>query len=273
MAINFNISELKLLSKELTEKVGMPFDQMTHSFLKRRLTDVFEKQGFKKKEQLIDGLKNSLFCDDLRLLFSVHTTELFRDASFWRYLRKIISERYTNDTLNIWLPDIASGEELYSLLILLDENNILSKTKIVVNHTSAKVLNQVKEGVLLARKMDVNAYNYKRFEGADSLDKYYKESYQGFDFNSDLLKDVVFVQGDMLSVPAEASDIILFRNSMLYYNKEYHVTLKECFDKALKPGGYLCLGVKETLPMPFEDRFEIIESKEKIYSKYRFLKD
>lgn len=273
MAVSFNISELKDIADQLTEKLNLPFNQMTHSFLKRRLTEVMDKQGIRKLEQLFTSLDKQLFRDDLPLLFSVSTTELFRDASFWRQLRKLITNMSSADDLQIWLPDLASGEELYSLLILLDEIKCLDGTKVYVNHPSQQALENVKQGLLFARKMDVNAYNYKRFEGEYKLENYYEESNSSFVINAALLKHVVFSQEGMLSAPNGKVDIILLRNRMLYYTKDYHLQLKDTFDRALKPGGLVCLGVKEALPEPYSERFECIEQKEKIYSKYSFIKD
>jgi len=273
MAVNFKISELRNIAEQLTEKVDIPFDQMTHSFLKRRLNDVFDRHGFKKSKQLIDSLNNKLFCDDLCLFFSVNITELFRDASFWRHLRTVISERYNGIPFHIWLPDLSSGEELYSLLILLNEIDFAGNVQITVNHPSAKTIDSVKSGKILAQKMDINAYNYKRFEGVKSIEDYYQENRNGFEFNRALLDQVVYQQANMLKRPNDLVDLILFRNSMLYYTKEYHVKLKSNFDKALKSGGFICLGVKEVLPAPYDDRFECVERKEKVYCKYSFIKE
>lgn len=188
-------------------------------------------------------------------------------------MRKSIAERSGDEGLHFWLPDLSSGDELYSLLILLNEINYADNARIHVNHPSLKALNDVKSGLLAARKMDTNSYNYKRFEGIAKLEDYYRESNQGFKMDSKLLNKVVFNQAGMLHAPAQKVDIILFRNSMLYYTKAYHYELKNTFDTALQAGGLICLGVKEILPEPFGDRFECLEQKEKIYGKYSFIKD
>ncbi len=273
MAVSFNISEIRDIADQLTEKLRLPFNQMTHSFLKRRLSELIEKQGIKKSEQLINGLNSTQFRDNLCQLFSVNTTELFRDASFWRQLKKIISNKSLIQTLHFWLPDLSSGEELYSLLILLNEIQYLDKVQIHVNHPSKQALENVKTGKLLTRKMDVNTYNYKRFEGSKKLEDYYHEHDQSFNINPVLFENVRFYRANMLQAPNHKIDIILFRNSMLYYTKEYHYELKATFDKALQPGGIICLGIKEVLPAPYDDRFECLVEKEKIYCKYQFIKE
>ncbi len=270
MAVAFNISELRNLAGQLTEKLDVPFNQLTHSFLKRRLNEVFDKNGWRKAEQLIEKINDDSFVDQFLLSFSVNTTELFRDPGFWRQLRKQIPVLKSTGNLKILLPDLASGEELYSLLILLHEIGYVGSTTITVQHYSNLRLEQVKKGILATRKMDVNAYNYKRYEGSNSLDDYFVESSDGYCFDTKLLHNVEFKKaGCELSNDFE---IVIFRNTMLYYLKDYHNSFKESFDKSLKPGGLLCLGVKEMLAEPFENRFEAVDTKEKIYRKYAFLK-
>lgn len=273
MAVSFSISEIRELSEVLSQKVGLPFKHMTHSFLKRRLAMFFDKCGIRKVDQFMEQLDDADFIDELCHFFSINTTELFRDAGFWRQLRKLIAETYPSGSVHIWLPDVASGEELYSLLILLKEMDSIERVHITVNSTSSRGIGLLKTGALPVKKMDVNAYNYKRFEGVGSLDNYFNTTAEGIVFDTALLKNVVFQQAGIEQVPAHQSDIIIVRNSLLYYTRDYHEMIKDVLDKALKNGGFICLGVKEQLPLPYEERFECIDTKEKIYNKFRFLKD
>lgn len=272
MALSFSISELRNIADQLTELVGIPFNKMAHSFLKRRLNEVFERLGFRKVEQLTEAIKNNDIADDLRYSFSVSTTELFRDPSMWRSLRKLISCNYINKPLNIWLPDVASGEELYSLFILLEEIKMAGNTHIVVNHTSKKAIENIKQGLLAVKNKEVNSYNIKRYEGKGDLEDYFFEDRTGYKIKSELIKNVTFRQGGILDIPDTKVDIILFRNVMLSFTRKYHLDIKNRFDEVLKPGGIICIGVKEVLPSHYNDRFECFDEKEKIYRKYSFLK-
>ncbi len=274
MAVSFSISELRTLSEQLSQQLGLPFKHMTHSFLKRRFAMFFDKHALRKPEHLLQKLNDDAFVDDLCHFFSVNTTELFRDAGFWRHLRKLITTSYTGQSIKIWMPDGSSGEELYSLLILLKEANCLDQAFITVNSTSEEGIKNLSKGGLLMKKMDVNAYNYKRFEGNSSLDSYFIDSTQTTCLDASLLKNVRFQKGCIEYVnDSDKFDIIILRNSLLYYTKDYHDTIKGIVDKALVSGGYLCLGVKEQLPLPYDNRFECVDVKEKIYNKIRFLKD
>ncbi|MCU4155181.1 hypothetical protein J1N10_04290 [Carboxylicivirga sp. A043] len=273
MALGFNISELRVLSEQLSEKLNLPFKQMTHSFFKRRLGQFIEMNGIRKVEQLMEQLDNEAFADEFCHYFSVDTTELFRDAGFWRHLRKIINEQYTGANFKVWFPQVSSGEELYSLLILLDELKCIDKAEITVNSTSELGVERIKKGLLGSKKMDVNAYNYKRFEGVNSLEDYFNESEEGPCIESSLLKNVSFGRVGFDTVLDTKCDFIIMRNCMLYYARDYHTEVKNIIDSTLLSGGYLCLGVKEQLATPFDDRFECIDTKEKIYKKFKFLRD
>ena len=274
MAVSFSIGELRAIAEQLSVQLGLPFRHMTHSFLKRRLSMFFDKYTLRKPEQLLEQLHQEAFVDDLCRFFSVNTTELFRDAGFWRQLRKLIMAGYPEQDIKIWLPDGASGEELYSLLILLKEINFINRAFITVNNTSNKGIENLKKGNLYMKKMDVNSYNYKRFEGSGCLEDYFTETPDGPQFDTGLLANVSFQKGSIELVnDGDKYDVIILRNSLLYYTKDFHEQFKGIIDRALVKGGVVCLGVNEELPVPFDDRFECIDNKEKIYSKFRFLKD
>ncbi|WP_430812492.1 MULTISPECIES: CheR family methyltransferase [unclassified Carboxylicivirga] len=273
MAVSFSISELREIAERLSSELDMPFQHMTHSFLKRRLSAYFDSCAIRKPDQLFEHLQDDQSLDAFKRFFTVNTTELFRDASFWRQLRKIMREKYSSQALHIWFPEVSTGEELYSLLILMDELGLMDSAQITVNHSSQAALDTLKEGLLSNKKNDVNAYNYKRFEGEYTLDKYFEERDGARYLNKALLRSVTFVQAGLNNVPAAKCNIVILRNSLIYYTRDYHLLLRDIIDGVLTRGGYLCLGVKEQLPAPFDTRFECIDSKEKIYSKYSFLKD
>jgi chemotaxis protein methyltransferase CheR len=273
MALGLNISELRALAEQLSDKLNLPFRYMTHSFFKRRLSQFIETNGIRKADHLMEELNDETFADEFCHYFSVETTELFRDASFWRQLRKIIKDQYSQSKFNIWFPNVASGEELYSLLILLDEIQCIDKAYITINHPSKVGLTKIKAGLVSSKKNDVNAYNFKRFEGTKCLDDYFNESETALNLHNSLLKNVSFKQAGFDKTPDTRSDIVIMRNSMLYYAKDFQIKVKDIIDTNLVSGGYLCLGVKEQLATPYDERFECIDIKEKIYNKYKFLRD
>lgn len=274
MAVNYSIKELREAAEELTTKLALPYNEMSQSFLKRRLHYATEKLNIRKHEQLIEAIEEDSFQEEFMQQMNVPNTEMFRDAKLWRTLRQHFNECKYDSKINVWIPDASTGEELYTLLIMAKEANLSENMNIWINQTSKHLLKNIEKGILGTRKLDANAFNYKRFEGTSSFNDYIIEVDGQLHINPDLIKNITFTHGYFLDkVPDERMDLILFRNVMLYYKKDFHSQLKDCVDKSLKPGGLLCVGVKEVLPSPFSMRFECIEPTEKIYQKFKMLTD
>nr|WP_319400354.1 CheR family methyltransferase [uncultured Carboxylicivirga sp.] len=272
MALNYNIREIRELSELLTKETNLPFNQISQSFLKRRLYLFGEKKGLKKNEQLTDGLSNSEFKDDLINSIVVPVTELFRDPGTWRKIREHLLSLSNQSSISVWIPQVSTGEELYTLLIIGKEIGVIDKLDILVGYCSSGFMKLVQKGLVSSKKMEINQYNYKRFEGKSSLNDYMSEEGTTLELGTDYLSRIQFKKGCVTTgKPDKQVDLILFRNIMLYYKKEYHTILKEEIDECLKPGGWLCLGAKERLPSSYEDRFECFDEKEKIYIKFNAL--
>jgi len=272
MALNYSIREIRELSEVLTQETEMPFNQMSQSFLKRRLYLFGEKKGVKKNEQILAGLKDNAFKDDLINNIVVPVTELFRDPGLWRKIREYFLFLSDQPNIKVWIPQIASGEELYTLLIVAEETGVLDKIEVTAGYCASVAKERVEQGVIYSKKMDTNLYNYKRYEGKQSLEGYMEDDEDTLKLKSSFLSKIHFNKGCVTVVkPDEKVDLVLFRNVMLYYKKDYHSVLKEAIDSSLKPGGWLCIGVKEQFPSPYSDRFECIDQKEKVFLKFNAL--
>ena len=276
MAISYSINELRELAERLTAVSNLPYDEMTHSFFKRRLALLYDKSAIRKTPQFISMLEEDSFIDAVNAEFAIDTTELFRDPGFWRKLRRLIhdSEIELDPRAKVWIPSVTSGEELYSFLILLDELGLSGQLDITTSHNSRMAIIPVQEGLLMTKKVETNNLNYKRFEGHSKLDSYFERGRCNICLKKELLKDVRMVIGFFPPEEKEyKASIVIFRNKMLYYNKSYHEKLIEQIDRNTKPGGILCVGINEALPTVFATRFECIDEKESIYRKYKFLTD
>ncbi len=274
MAVNYNIRELRALSEHLTTVTGIPFDQMNQSFLKRRLNYFNDKKGFRKGEQLIEFIMKDEFKEEFIAYMTIPVSELFRDAGLWRNIRHYLTELAFVSEINVWIPQVSSGEELYTLLIIAKEEGIIDKLNVTVGYSSNYKIDCIQKGYLRAKRMDTNLYNYKRFEGKAALEDYFDTKEDGLYLKNNLMDGVKFKKGLVTAgQPDEKMDLVLFRNAMLYYKKDYQSIFKNAIDDCLKPGGLLCVGVKEILPSPFSDRFECIDQKEKIYKKFKALMD
>ncbi|MBI9061141.1 MAG: hypothetical protein JEZ14_04095 [Marinilabiliaceae bacterium] len=276
MAISYSINELKELAERLTSVTNLPYHELTHSFFKRRLALLFEKKAIRKTQQFISLLEEDYFIDAVNDEFAIATTELFRDPGFWRKLRRLITDSNIklDQQTKVWIPNVTSGEELYSFLILLEEAGLSGQFEIMTSHISKLSINRVQEGIISTKKAETNNYNYKRFEGNSKLDNYFGKDKCIVCLKKELLNNVKIESGFFPHEDKEhKASIVIFRNKMLYYNKSFHEKLVERIDRNTKPGGIVCFGINETIPKCFSKRFECIDEKESIYRKYKFLTD
>ena len=141
---------------------------------------------------------------------------------------------------------------------------MLNKVNIIANHWSNRALNRVKAGIYNTKQNDVNLHNYKRFEGVNQLESYFEEIDNTFFFRADLLSNVQFTCEALSVKSIDKQHVVLFRNSMLIYNKQFQEELVKSVDDKIVSGGILCIGVKELLPDSILDRFENIDFRERI---------
>lgn len=276
MAISYSINELRELAEKVSAVTSLPYDELTHSFFKRRLAVLFEKRAIRKTEQFISLLEEDHFIDVVNDEFAIATTELFRDPGFWRKLRRLItdSEIELDEQIKVWIPNVTSGEELYSFLILLEEAGLSRQFEVLTSHISKLSIKRVQEGIMSTKKVETNNYNYKRFEGGSKLENYLENYGSNVCVKRELLENVKIESGFFPPEDKEhKASIVIFRNKMLYYNKSFHEKLVERIDRNTKPGGIVCVGINETIPKCFSQRFECIDEKESIYRKYKFLTD
>ncbi len=267
MSVNLGINDLKDLTSLMSEKTGYPFHEFSLSFMKRRLNVFFDKLFIKSKERFIEQLDNEYFIMSLLYNIPVDTTELFRDPGFWRALNsKVISTHDLTDKI-VWFPDASSGEEIFSYLIMNHELNNEVKSKIIFNHPSLARLEEIKTGIINAKNTETNENNFKRLETDKNLDEHIGMHDNSFFIKEHLIEHTLAVKGWFLTPPQEQSSLIIFRNSMLYLNKNLQDKVGQVLYESLLPGGYLAIGIKEQLPESISDRMEIIDEQERIYKK------
>lgn len=266
----FNI-ELHLLLEAIYLRYGYDFRNYSKAHLKRRvllrlgiskLTTVSELQ--KKVLRDRDFFKD--FLEDL----SINVTEMFRDPEFFLSIREnIIPKLRTYAYYKIWLAGCSTGEEVYSLAILLHEEGLLERCQVYATDFNQKVLEIAKEGVY--HKADIEQYekNYQLAGGKKRLSDYYTSMYGSVMFHKELSNRVVFADHNLVtdSVFADAN-LILCRNVLIYFEKPLQEKVLGLFYESLVPSGILCLGTKESLRFSdYGTLFEEIDAKQKIFKK------
>ena len=267
----FGIREVKELSSIMAESTGVPYDHMPISFLKRRLSYIFKKHNIRNADMFRQMLETENYKARLFYDFPVDTTEMFRDPGFWRYMRSIVRSLSANQEINVWFPEVHTGEEVFSFLILVHELGIMDKVNVVCQHVSGERLSEIEKGILNNRNIQLNSSNYVRIEGSGVFDDYYSIEDNVFVLKNSLMKNVRTLRGHFLDTGApKDTAIIMFRNNMLYYDKEVSERSIAGFWDALLPGGIIAIGYKERIPESFDAKLECLNSKEKIFKKLGF---
>ncbi len=267
---NENI-ELELLLKAIYMKYGYDFRSYARASVKRRVKHRLKMSNLgtisdMQRKILYDEDFFSTLLQDL----SINVTEMFRDPSFYRALReRIIPELSGLQFIKIWHAGCATGEEVYSMAILLKEEGLYDKSRIYATDFDEEVLAKAKDAIYPIDKLKEYTRNYKDAGGLESFADYYSAKYEFVLLDKSLKENILFSNHNLVtdSVFGEM-DIIVCRNVLIYFNRDLQNRVFKLFNDSLCQNGFLCLGQKETLRLygHFED-FESMLTKEKIYRK------
>jgi len=263
--------ELNLLLQAIYMKYGYDFRNYSKAHLKRRILQRLKLSGLKtitemQKLILWDTDFYKIFLKDL----SINVTEMFRDPDFYAAFReKVIPDLRTYAHIKVWHAGCSTGEEVYSLAILLKEENLLGKTQIYATDFNKNVLEVAKHGIYSKKEIDLYDQNYKHAGGKHKLSNYYTSKYGSVLFDKSLSKNIVFADHNLVTdgVFAEVN-LVFCRNVLIYFDKKLQNKVLRLFSESLTKRGFLCLGTKESLRFTdFDNKYSVIDSKMKIYKK------
>lgn len=272
---NINI-EIELFLEAIFQKYGYDFRQYGRAHIKRRL--LHRMAG--SKVSSISAMQHKLIYDEafFELIlkdFSINVTEMFRDPGYHKQVREeVIPILKTYPYIKIWHAGCSSGEEVYSMAIMLKEEGLYDRTQIYATDFNQEILKKAREGIYPIEKIKEYTLNYQKSGGKYSFSDYYTAKYESVIINNDLKKNIVFADHNLTidKVFAEVH-MIVCRNVLIYFNKELQDKVVNLFEESLVQGGYLCLGSKETIRFAGNYKnFEVIDDKEKIYKRKLKLK-
>ncbi|HEY6052954.1 MAG TPA: protein-glutamate O-methyltransferase CheR [Gaiellaceae bacterium] len=265
--------EIELLLEAVHRRYGFDFRGYAPASLKRRLWRRIRAEKLATVSALQERiLHDPQVMERLLLDLSVNVTAMFRDPTFYAALRtKVVPLLRTYPFTRIWVAGCSTGEEVYSLAILLSEEGLYERTRIYATDINEVVLERAKTGVFPLDKMQEYTENYIKAGGERSFSEYYVARYEGALFSRSLLDNVVFAQHNLVSDRAfNEFNLILCRNVMIYFDRALQNRVHELFYESLETFGVLGLGHKEAMSFtPFEDRFEELDANERLYRKVR----
>jgi chemotaxis protein methyltransferase CheR len=263
--------EFKLLIDAIYQMYHYDFRGYAPASLRRRLKVAMTRFECRTLSQLQDRVVHdrSVFPALLDFL-TVQVSEMFRDPSYFRALREqVIPMLRTYPSLRIWVAGCSAGEEAYSLAILLDEEDLLSKSIIYATDINPGTLQKAAAGVYSLDRIAGFTANHHKSGARSSLSDYYTAAYGGAVFNKSLKDHIVFSDHSLAtdSVFAEVQ-LVSCRNVLIYFNRPLQDRALALFNEALCRNGFLGIGAKESLRFSsYSDGFADFAGADRIYQR------
>ncbi|MEE8326924.1 MAG: protein-glutamate O-methyltransferase CheR [candidate division NC10 bacterium] len=263
--------EIDLLLEAVYRRYGYDFRSYARASIERRTRQFLSGAGCKSVSEMIPRvLHDEEFFSRLVRYFSISVTEMFRDPPVYRAVReKVIPLLKTWPNFKIWHAGCATGEEVYSLAIVLKEEGIYDRATIYATDFNDESLERAREGIFKMEKMQEFTRNYQQVGGKASFAKYYHARYDAVTIDNSLKERITFANHNLATDSAFSEVHLIFcRNVLIYFNRELQNQALGLFTESLVHGGFLCLGTKEDLQFTnAKDRYEIMDDKARIYKK------
>lgn len=265
-----NDEQVETLIDDVLDQYGYDFTGYSRASLKRRLNRLYslDKQvSFAEFRYKIGS--DSVYFKRFVEQITVNVTEMFRDPSFYKALRdSVLPTIATYPFIRIWLAGCSTGEEAYSMAIVLKELNLLHKSLIYATDINPTVLEKAAQGMFPLSQMKQYSENYIASGGIKDFSSYYSANYSLAKFDVDLREKMIFSTHNLVSDHSfNEFQLILCRNVLIYFDRDLQFKVLQLFDSSLENLGFLALGTKETTDFsPISKRYKRLEM-EKIWRK------
>lgn len=263
--------EIALLLEGVFKRYGYDFRDYSLAHLRRRLRHRLEISGLPDLGAMLHQVLNDRKFFELLLRdLSINVTEMFRDPEIYLRIRnEVVPRLKTWPFVKIWHAGCATGEEVYSMAIILHEEGLLDRCQIYATDFNQIALKKAKDGIYNLDQVRLFTGNYQKSGGRESFSDYYTADNDAVILKNWLKNKIVFADHNLVtdSVFSEMQ-LVACRNVLIYFNRTLQERIFQTFHESLCPGGILWLGSKETLRVTdLAGRFEILQADEKIYKK------
>ncbi|MBE9012515.1 protein-glutamate O-methyltransferase CheR [Pseudanabaenaceae cyanobacterium LEGE 13415] len=263
--------ELQLLFEGIYRYYGYDFRNYAPSSRSRRVRAFMQTE----KIQTVSELQNCVLHDRQVLerflqSLTVNVTSMFRDPSFYLSFRNLVVPILkTYPFIRIWHAGCSTGEEVYSMAILLQEEEIYHRCRLYATDTNEKVLQSARSGIFSLSSMQEYTQQYLKAGGKKSFSEYYTAAYESAIFRSSLRDNIVFSQHNLVTDGSfNEFNVIVCRNVLIYFDRTLQDRVHDLFYQSLCPFGILALGRQETLRFTSKhDRYEDLSKSEKLYRR------
>lgn len=263
--------ELHLFLEAMYQCYGYDFRHYAQASVKRRVRHLLARTGYSCISEMIPRLLyDKAFSQTVLGDFSITVTEMFRDPQFYCSLRQtVIPYLKTYPFIKIWHAGCASGEEVYSLAILLQEEGLYDRATIFATDFNEHVLDKAKEGIYSLKDIRHYTTNYQKAGGDHSFSSYYHAQYDSAIMKQSLKRNITFASHNLVTDGVFGEMHLIFcRNVLIYFDKTLKDRVLNLFTDSLDYNGFLCLGSKESLQFSeVVEQFKVIDEPSRIYQK------
>ncbi|MGB8645999.1 MAG: protein-glutamate O-methyltransferase CheR [Anaerolineae bacterium] len=263
--------EIDLLLDTIHKRYGYDFGHYARASLHRRILHARSKLGYAHVADLIPAiLRDESVGRALIAEFSITVTEMFRDPDFYRAVRlQVIPYLTTYPFFRAWVAGCATGEEVYSLAILLKEEGVYERAKIFATDFNDAALKRAQDGIYPLKDIQQYTLNYQKAGGRQSFADYYHAEYRSAILDSAIKPNITFANHNLVTdSDFGESQLIFCRNVLIYFDRALQNRVLRVLASSLGNGGFLCLGAKETIDYSeVADQFTVVDAAEKIYRK------
>ena len=263
--------EIELVLEGIHRRYGYDFRHYAMASLKRRLRRRMQLAGLEHLSQLLPAvIHDEAFFETFLKDLSITVTEMFRDPPFYKQLRKhVIPALKTYPFIKIWHAGCATGEEVYSLAIVLQEEGYLDRAQIYATDFNTHSLEVAREGIYALDKIQQYTANYNRSGGRASFSDYYRARFSAAKMDDALKRNITFAYHNLVTDGVFGEmNLIVCRNVLIYFDRTLQDHVLRLFFDSLCRRGFLCLGTKETPEFSgLASGFEQLSSKARIYRR------
>jgi chemotaxis protein methyltransferase CheR len=263
--------ELRMLVEAVYLKYNYDFRDYTGASQKRRVLHAMREMECETVSALQAKVMHSpqAFARLLQYL-TIPVTEMFRDPEYYAAVRsQVVPFLQTYPSLKIWIAGCSTGEEVYSMAILLKEEGLLERSLVYATDINPESLESARRGVFPLDRMRLYTENYQEAGGKRAFSDYYTAAYGGALFDRSLVENVTFADHSLAtdSVFSE-THFVSCRNVMIYFNRRLQNRVLGLFHESLCHRGFLGLGSKESIEFSnHADRFEVLSRRERLFRK------
>lgn len=263
--------EIDLILEGVYRRYGVDFRNYSYASLRRRIWNMIRAEPVTSVSALQDlVLHDPAAMHRMLMHVSVNVTSMFRDPTFYASFRSnVVPLLRSYPFIRIWHAGCSTGEEVYSMALLLHEEDLYERSRIYATDMNEIVLKKAKDGIFPLELMQEYESNYAAAGGKATLAEYYTSRYDHAIFRQSLRKNLIFSHHNLVTDGSfNEFNVILCRNVMIYFNSTLQARVHGLFYESLRRFGVLVIGRKESLKTtPHEHDYEALDARERIYRR------